>query len=165
MIDFLKTMGASLFFALAITAALYTTLALALPAPAFIVVLNGVFVTCVIAVFWGYAPLFLDVLRRWRDYDRVAHYVLGVFVLWLSVIVGASNSIFLRSTLEPDMIPVTVITALARFLTIVAAIIQVTAPDFGEGVLYGRERRRLWVGMAVGAVAGIAVIFIQRASL
>lgn len=160
-----KMTGPNLLFALIVTCVLYAALYQALPAPASIVVLNGVFAAATVSVFWGYAPLFFDVLRNWRAYDRVAHYVLGVFVLWGAVIVGASNSIFLRATLQPEEIPTTVLTALARFLAILAAVIQVTAPDFGEGILYGRDRRRLWTGVLIGLAAGIVVLYLQRESL
>lgn len=123
------------------------------------VLLNGVFVGSVVAIVVAFHRVIIGALTGKEPYDRALQMTLGLAALWISATLGVVNSIYLRSL--GSEIPTTVFTALPRYLAIVAAVLQVTAPDFGLGIFYGRDRRALWLGAGLGAVFAVAVIWFQ----
>lgn len=144
-------------------AVIYSGLVTLVPAATLIIVLNGVFVGCMVAITVAYHRLIWFALLGVGDYNRVRQMTLGFAIAWAAIGVGAINSIYLRS-IGAD-IPATALTAATRYLAIIAAVLQVTAPDFGLGLFHGRDRRVLWSGALLGSVAAIFTIVLQDGSL
>lgn len=127
----------------------------------FVIFLNGIFAGSIVAIIVAYHRLIWFALLGVGEYNRVRQMTMGFAVCWLAVCVGASNSIYLRSV-GAD-IASTGATAIARYLAIIAAILQVTAPDFGLGLFHGRDRRILWISLTLGLAAAVIVILFQGA--
>lgn len=125
-----------------------------------IVVLNGMFFGTMCAIVVAYWRLLTSSLFGGRPYDRVSHAAFGFFLLWVAYVPVVVVSVYLRSA--GFDVNASYLTAFSRVVAIAAAIFQVTAPDFGYGVFYGRDRRLLWLGLAVGLVIASFTIYAQR---
>ena len=88
-----------------------------------IVTLNGVFVGAMVAVLVAYSRLIFYAALGIGDYNRVRQMTLGFALAWAAICVGVANSVYLRS-IGAD-IPTTSLTAAARYLAIIAAVLQV----------------------------------------
>jgi hypothetical protein len=148
--------------ALAISA-LYTLMVFTVDPVTLIIFLNGVFVGSMVAITVAYHRLLWFSLIGRGEYNRLRQMALGIAVGWAAIGISAFNSIYLRS-LGVD-IPSTPLTALTRFLSIVAAVMQVTAPDFGYGLFYGRDRRVTWIALAAGLGFAAVTVALQWNSL
>lgn len=124
-----------------------------------IILLNGLFVGSLVSIAIAYHELVWMAIRGDGIYDRIRQMTLGFAVQWLVIIIGASTSIYIRMA---DL-PTTTFTmvALSRYLAIVAAILQVTAPDFGLGLFHGRDRKVLTASVITGLIVSFAVIVAQ----
>lgn len=140
-------------------AAIFFGLLAYVPAVPLIVGLNGLFVGCMVAVMVAYHRLIIGAWLGIGEYNRVRQMTLGFAVLWIVVLLGAANSIYLRA--KGVDIPTTPLTSATRYLAVIAAFLQVTAPDFGLGLFHGRDRRVLWTAGISGLVSAVATIFLQ----
>lgn len=127
-----------------------------------IVLLNGLFAGSMVAIVVAYHKLIWFALLGRGEYNRVRQMTLGFAVGWGAICIGVANSIMLRASGEA--IPTSELTAVARYLAIIAAMLQVTAPDFGLGLFHGRDRRVLWTGATLGLLAAAIVIAFQESS-
>lgn len=128
-----------------------------------IVMLNGLFAGSMVAIVVAYHRLIWFALLGRGEYDRVRQMTLGFAACWAAVCVGVANSIWLRA--QGGYIPTSELTAVARYLAIIAAMLQVTAPDFGLGLFHGRDRRVLWTGATLGLLAAALTITFQEGVL
>ncbi|MGO8269287.1 hypothetical protein ACC862_24300 [Rhizobium ruizarguesonis] len=124
-----------------------------------IVFLNSLFVGAMVAIIVAFHRLIIGAAFGFVEYDRVRQMTLGFAVVWAVVALSAANSIYLRSAGYD--IPANAITAAGRYLAIVAAVLQVTAPDFGYGLFFGRDRRVLWAGFGLGSMAAVLAVWLQ----
>jgi hypothetical protein len=147
------------FISVCVLAAVFFGLLAYVPPVPLIVGLNGLFVGCMVAVMVAYHRLIAGAWFGIGEYNRVRQMTLGFAVLWVAIFVGAANSIYLRSA-GVD-VPTTPLTAATRYLAVIAAVLQVTAPDFGLGLFHGRDRRVLWAAGLSGLVSAVATIFLQ----
>jgi hypothetical protein len=153
--------GLSIFFGGAFACAgLYAILRGILSTEELIILLNGLFAGAITGVAVAYGPLIWYAVLGRQPYDRVWQMTLGFAILWLAVCVGVANSVFFRAT-GAD-IPYSELTPIARYLAIVAACVQVTAPDFGLGIFHGRDRKVLWTATALGLLVAVVVIAMQQ---
>jgi hypothetical protein len=128
-----------------------------------IVMLNGLFAGSMVAIVVAYHRLIWFAMLGRGEYDRVRQMTLGFAVCWAAVCVGVANSVMLRAS--GGYVPTSELTAVARYLAIIAAILQVTAPDFGLGLFHGRDRRVLWTGGTLGLISAALVIALQEGAL
>lgn len=153
--------GLSIFFGMAYACAgFYAILRLVLPNDQLIILLNGLFAGAITGVAVTYGPLIWYAVLGRYPYDRVWQMTLGFAILWLAVCVGVANSVFLRAT-GAD-IPYSELTPIARYLAVIAACVQITAPDFGLGIFHGGDRKVLWTATALGLLVVAAVIAMQQ---
>lgn len=153
--------GLSIFFGGAFAcAAFYGVLRLLLNPDQLIVILNGLFTGSIAAVLVAYGPLIWYAICGKQPYDRVWQMTLGFAILWAAVCVGVSNSIFIRTT--GDALPANDLTPIARYMAIIAACVQVTAPDFGLGIFHGRDRKVLWSAITMGLLVAAIIIIVQQ---
>lgn len=124
-----------------------------------IVLLNSLFIGAMAAIAWAYGPLVFGSILGRQPYDGIRQMTLGFFVCWLSIVVTVVASIYVRSM--GYAVTTTLLAAVARYLAITAAILQITAPDFGLGLFHGRDRRVLLIGMGLGVVFAIVAIYLQ----
>ncbi|SDP92609.1 hypothetical protein SAMN05428967_4486 [Phyllobacterium sp. YR620] len=130
------------------------------PPVQFIIFLNGIFAGSIVAILVAYHKLIWYAVLGVGEYNRVRQMTIGFAICWVAICVGASNSIYLRST--GAEIPMTDLTAAARYLSIIAAMLQVTAPDFGLGLFHGRDRRVLWLGVSIGLTVATITMIVQQ---
>lgn len=137
--------------------ALFVVLLYSTPLDNLIVALNGVFAGTMAAILVAYFTLLRKAILGVHPYDRVRQMTLGFFLCWLAYCVVVLASIYTRASgLDANS---TVMTAGSRYLAIIAAVLQVTAPDFGLGLFHGRDRKILTAGVLSGlAVAAIAIL-------
>lgn len=126
----------------------------------FIIFLNGIFAGSIVAILVAYHKLIWYAILGVGEYNRVRQMTIGFAVCWLAICVGASNSIYLRAI--DAQITTTDMTAVARYLSVIAAMLQVTAPDFGLGLFYGRDRRVLWASISVGLLVAVGTMIVQQ---
>lgn len=153
----------TLFWSVASTFAIHIVLFLITPYWLYIPLLNSVYIACSIAVFVSWLPTLWHAIFHDQSYNRARHYLIGVLFAWVALTIFIVNSIFIWSTLPATSIPnQNFLAVTARFFGIAGAIFQITAPDLGQDVLYGRDRRFLWLGVACGLVAGVWSAYLQN---
>lgn len=145
--------------AIVAAAALFVSLLLVMSLPRFIVILNGVFAGTMAAVVVAYWRLLWNAVLGIRPYDRVRQMTLGFALCWTAYVLGVMVSIYLRSA--GAEINTSVLTAASRYVAIIAAMLQVSAPDFGLGLFHGRDRKVLFTSVAVGAIVAVVIMFAQ----
>ena len=138
--------------------ALFALLVAFIPTPRLIVILNGIFAGTMGAVFVAYWRLLWNAVLGIRPYDRVRQMTLGFALCWTAYVLGVMVSIYLRSA--GAEINTSVLTAASRYVAIIAAMLQVSAPDFGLGLFHGRDRKVLPASVGVGL---LVVVFIMLA--
>lgn len=142
-----------------VTLLFFLLIHLTLPSGVLIGVLNGVFTGAMAALVVAYWRLLWNAVRGIRPYDRVRQMTLGFATCWIAYGIGVLVSVYLQSS-GFDQRASTMV-AFSRYMAILAAVLQVTAPDFGLGLFHGRDRKTLWTGIVVGLVVASAVTLMQ----
>lgn len=146
----LGVLGSILFFGLLVAT---------IPLPVLVVILNGVFIGTMVGVLVAFGPLIWQAVLGRGPYDRVRQMTLGMAACWAAYICTVLISIYVRAAGgDPTAF---LLVAAGRYIAILAAILQVTAPNFGAGLFHGRERRILFLGVALGLLSAVALIFMQ----
>lgn len=140
-------------------AVLFAVLLAAMPLPQFIVILNGIFAGTMAAIVVAFWRLLWNAVLGIRPYDRVRQMTLGFALCWTAYVLGVMVSIYLRSA--GAEINTSVLTAASRYIAIIAAMLQVTAPDFGLGLFHGRDRKVLFTSIGVGFVVAVVIMLAQ----
>ena len=123
------------------------------------VVLNGLFAGAIVTIGTSYYHLIVSAIRGDGEYDRVRLMTLGIFMLWLSVVMTVSVSIYARST---ELYTATYMAAAgARYTAIIAAIMQMRSLDYGYALWQGRDRVLIWAGTIAGAIVAAGAIILQ----
>lgn len=126
-----------------------------------IIVLNGVIFGCFVAILNAYSKLFwMAVTGGGRPYDQIRQMTLSIILQWVFIFGSIWTSFYSRS-MGYD-IPANPVSVFIRLVGILAAVLQVTAPDFGLGLFHGRDRKVLWTGIIAGTIAAFAAIYIQE---
>lgn len=129
-----------------------------------IIVLNGLTFGCFFAIVNAYWKLFWSAFtNNGRQYDQIRQMTLSVMLQWM-IIFGSIWTSFQNKALGIE-IPASSMTVFIRLFTVIAAVLQVTAPDFGLGFFHGRDRKVLWASVAFGTIVAVAAIYIQVNSL
>jgi hypothetical protein len=125
-----------------------------------IVLLNGLLVGSLVSIAVAYRTLLWEAIAGdIENYTRYKQMTLSIFLQWLVIVIGVSSSIYIRAI---DL-PTTAFTlvAFARYLAIIAAILQVTSPDLGHGAFFGRDRKVLALSFGIGASVALFLIYVQ----
>lgn len=129
-----------------------------------IILLNGAFAGTFAAILISYGRLLYNAALGRKPYDRVQQMTIGFFLCWFAYVLTVLVSIYYRASGED--VSASFIVAFSRYIAILAAILQVTAPDFGLGMLHGRDRKILVIGVLAGlAVAGFMIATQEAQSL
>jgi hypothetical protein len=137
----------------------------AVPPVHLVVILNSVLIGMLMSVAVAYSRLIWDALSGKGEWDRVRQMAIGIAILWMAYTLSTVNSVFVRAGLSYSMGDPSFITIASRYGAIVAAVLQITAPDLGNPLFYGRDRKLLWLSFSVGAVTALAVLLLQGPSL
>jgi len=121
--------------------------------------LNGLLAGAMVSIGVTYHRLLWDAWVNPNDYGRVRQMSLTVAGQWVVIILGCLTSIYINTAELPTNAFVTV--SFARYLAIWLAIFQVTAPDFGQGVFYGTDRKFLGLGIFSGLLVAVVAILAQ----
>lgn len=136
---------------------IYTTI----PHVHLLVILNGMFVGALIGLTVAYLPLLWDAFAGVGEYSRGRQMALGVGIGWLGTTSIIWHSIYVRSLDAVVLADPTFMSLFGRYALIVAATVQVTAPDLGKPAFYGRDRRFLWSGLVIGFLVTVSLIQLQ----
>lgn len=147
----------------ALSLAVFFGLYAALPARTMLILMNGLFTGAMVGVFVTFSQLLWSVIAGHRPYDRVRQMTLGMATHWIATSLLIGSSIWMVSASYGT--ESTLAGLLGRYLAVVAATLKVTAPDLGLGVFYGRDRKLLYFGLFLGAMAAILVIVFQGSEL
>lgn len=137
----------------------------AVPPVHLVVILNSVLIGMLVSVAVAYSRLIVDALAGRGEWDRVRQMAIGIAILWMAYTLSTVNSVFVRAGLSYSMGDPSFITIASRYGAIVAAVLQITAPDLGNPLFYGRDRKLLIVSAALGTATAAAVILLQGPSL
>ena len=122
--------------------------------------LNGVFAGAVVTIIAAYYRLIVEAIRGSVQQERVQQMTLGLFVLWMSMVVNVGVSIYARST-EFDPSTYTGAAA-ARYLAIIAAVLQMRSLDYAYALFHGRDKTMIWTSLVLGAFVAIAIVILQQ---
>lgn len=125
----------------------------------FIIVLNALFIGTSLAIAIAYWRLFWDSLFDGNPFNRARQMTWSFFAVYMAILFGALGSIYTRTFDLPTQS--TLLLAISRFLAIVGAVGQVTAPDFGLGLFYGLDRKLLTGAILIGLLASVILIWMQ----
>lgn len=128
-----------------------------------LILMNGALAGCGAAIMVAYGPLLWNALWGVRPYDRVRQMTLGFFLCWASLGTSLIASIYVRAADLP--VPTLTIVCVGRALAIIAAVLQVTAPDFGLGIFHGRDRKVLSAGIVIGVIVAVLAVYGQEATV
>lgn len=128
-----------------------------------IILLNGVFFGCVAALVVAFGQIFWYAIQGVTPYDRVRQMTIGWFLNWVIIIGGVVNSFYIRSADLPTTPLIS--TAVFRYIAIISAVLQITAPDFGLGIFHGRDRKVLWISGLIGIAISMVAVYIQANQL
>jgi len=126
-----------------------------------IILLNGLLAGSMVSILIAYHELIWAAIVGNGAYNRIRQMTIGFFLCWLAISITLATSIYIRYSNAPS--PAFVSIAFARYLAIIAAILQVTAPDFGLGFFHGRDRKILPVSVGIGFISAIIVMVLQGA--
>ena len=122
--------------------------------------LNGLFAGSVVTIIAAYYRLIVAAIRGDGRYGRVQQMTLGLFLLWVSIVVNVGVSIYARST---EFNPSTYTGAAAsRYIAIVAAVLQMRSLDYAYALFHGRDKAMLWTSLVLGAAVTVTVIVLQQ---
>ncbi len=141
----------------------FGVLAFFVPAEKLTVLMNGVFAGTIAALAVAYWKLIWNATLGIRPYDRVRQMTLGFALSWVAILLGVYMSIYYR--VKGIDTNASYLVAFTRYIASIAAVLQVSAPDFGLGLFHGRERKTLWTGIGVGLVVAITMILAQDYSI
>lgn len=130
-----------------------------------IYIMNSTFAGAMVAILVAYWRLVWNALAGVRPYDRVRQMTLGFVLCWVAYCISVFTSIYFHSADLSGANTASLWTVFNRYIAIGAAVLQVTAPDFGLGIFHGRDRKTLWTGLTLGTVFGIIVFFAQSESV
>ena len=123
-----------------------------------VALLNGVFIGTVAAVCVTYRRLLWHSLTGAKQYDRVEQMTLGLLLCWISYCVAAARTVQFHSA---EVTHNAALLAVSRYVAIIAAVLQVTALDFGVGSPHSYSRNAAWAGLAVGVAVSAVVMWLQ----
>lgn len=150
----------NLVYAIGIIASIgFAAIAALIPLELSIVMLNGIYFGSIIGIVVTYWGLIKATIIGAPPFDRARQYALGVFAIWLAYTATVFISIISRAAGD-DVTPYYIVAA-SRYVAIIAAWLQVTAPDFGDGFLFGRDRKILWSAVTISIIISIFIIFAQ----
>ena len=129
-----------------------------------IVMLNGLFAGSLVSLLVAFGPLIWTLFRGKEPTSRAQELALGFFSLWIAYVLTAYVSVWTRSIGEATSNP-SYMSALSRYIAVYAAVRQVTAPDYGLGFIYGRDRKILIAALALGLLVAIGLWVIQDQAL
>ena len=137
----------------------FILLSITVPLDHLIMLLNAVLSGTLMAIVVAYGPLLWNSLLGLKTYDRVRQMTFGFALCWMAYAIHTGFSIYLRSSgFEVNS---SYLTAAGRYIAIIAAMLQVTAPDFGLGLFHGRSRNTLLTGVFAGAMTATIVMLFQ----
>lgn len=139
--------------------AFFGVLVAAFPINTLIIILNGVFAGSMAALAVAYWRLLWNAVIGVRPYDRVQQMTIGFTLCWLAYSVSVTVSVVLQASGYPA--DVAYLVAASRYIAVVAAVLQVSAPDFGLGLFHGRDRKVLVTSVAIGLVVAAVVVYVQ----
>lgn len=154
-----RAIGRNLFPTLLIWAGAFWFVSLIFHIDNLIIILNGLFVGTFVAAITTFAQLFRDSFVGMKDYTRVKQFALALFLFIGAYALSAYTSVQFRAFGEP--VTASYLTAFHRYMAISALILMVTAPTFGMGYLYGKDRRLLWVAVGLGLAVALFVAYAQ----
>lgn len=140
-------------------AALFVLLWTYIPPDILVIFLNGIFVGSLVTVAAAYYKLLRATLRGDTAYDRTRFMTLSIAILWFSVIISVLASVYARMT--DTQSTVFVLSAVARYLAIVAALMQMRSLDYGWAMFHAHDRVMIWASTFLGVTVGIGVVAMQ----
>jgi len=123
-------------------------------------ILNGVFAGSVVTIIAAYYRLIVAAIRGDGPYGRVQQMTLGLFLLWVSIVVNVGVSIYARST---EIYTATyTAAAAARYIAIIAAVLQMRSLDYAYALFHGRDKAMIWTSLVLGAAVTVTTIVLQQ---
>ncbi len=127
-----------------------------------IIVLNGMFAGALVAFVFAFWKLIMNALNRYSPYTAKRQLMWGIVLMWLAYVISVASSIELRASgVDGDLLNSSYLVAISRASAIMAIFFQVTAPDFGLPMFYGRDRKVLWSGLFIGFAISTFMVYAQ----
>jgi hypothetical protein len=144
-----------------VSIALFYILAANLSPSTLIMTLNALFIGTMASITVSYGGVLVPAIFGRKPYDDVRQMAIGILFVWTAYSLSVLSSVYIHASDIPR--EAFLATAAGRWLAINGAIIQITAPDFGNALWYGRDRKLLWAGLGIGAMFAVATYWLQEA--
>lgn len=126
-----------------------------------IVVMNAFVFGAIISLVITYAQYIYYAIASDDQWNRARQFGISTAILWASVLVVVAASVIRHSGSAYDISSTNFLDYLFRYLVIIAATMQVFAPDYGERLFYSKERQSLILGSVAGICVAIFLIVMQ----
>lgn len=124
------------------------------------ILINSCFVGAMFAIAVAYGKLIWYSFIGSHDISpRTRQYALTVIGQWAVIFIFVLTSVFIRIMDYPTNVYISM--NFAKYLAICVAIIQVMTPDYGYSIFYGRDRKFLFLGIAIGILTAMSLIWVQ----
>lgn len=141
--------------------ALFVLLLIFVPTPTLITLLSGVAIGSLVGISVIFAPFLWEAFKPRGVYSGTQQMLLGIFLLWLVMIIRVLWNAFYRSMGSPEYLRDSFVLAISLYLLIISAFLQATAPDFGEKAFGTPDRRVIWIASGLGVLLGSAAMLFQ----
>lgn len=126
-----------------------------------IVVMNAFVFGAIVSLVITYAQYIHYAISSEDSWNRARQFGISTAILWASVLIVVAASVIRHSGSSYDIGSTNFLDYLFRYLVIIAATMQVFAPDYGERLFYSKERKSLIWGSVIGVVVAIFLIVMQ----
>jgi len=118
----------------------------------FLIILNSLMFGTFMSVAITYGYFFGYTIFVKSEWSREKQFIISTGLLWMFIMLTGIYS-YTHRTVTPDVeIPADWMLLLTRYIAIVAAVMQVFAPDMGESLYYGVHRKVMLAGIVVGGL-------------
>ena len=135
-----------------------------IPTNVYIEILNGLFVGSIFTVVQMFRRVFWKALSNVEDYGRAEHFAVGILFYILTVIMGRTNYIWIRSSQPSDILDQISFftTALTVATAIAGGLYVVTAPGWNSTYIHEHDKKTLYWSTAIGLLLALGVFMLQR---
>lgn len=126
-----------------------------------IAIMNSLLFGAMLTLFINYAKYIAYAISSPEAWTRARQFGLSSGILWGSVVVLVAASIQRHSTASYPINATVTMDIISRYLGIIAATMQVFAPDFGKNLLYGSSRKTFIISCAAGVLSAMLLAYLQ----
>lgn len=140
--------------------AVFAALALFVPNNVLLPIMNAVCIGIVCSVTIVFLPLIQRSIKD-KSFDRVSQLMIGMLLMWLSLIGSRGANIYIGITGKADEVAASPVVAFLAYMAIMGGVLHLTAPALVSQSEWQRNRKVLTIGVVSGLVLALVVLLLQ----